>query len=202
MKQILSVLFLVSTLRGASMDRWRELVLDEATPADAERQLGKPIGDKLERMPVYPIDRWFSDETKKKSLRRLSYRVDGFKETQLFFRDGKLVGITLILAEQIDPSGLENLYGIKFRPYFSPGAESLTGRLRHSGDVAQFPPFYNLVADGDRAVVNAYVKRSALSTAIGGSQTVGNGYPGRVVSVQLISRSLVNRGGRGAELLQ
>lgn len=55
-------------------DRWRGLVIDEATPEIVIAKLGKPVKDEMGRFPRGVMGDLFSAKTKEKKFRRLDYK--------------------------------------------------------------------------------------------------------------------------------
>jgi hypothetical protein len=52
-------------------DRWRGLIIDEATPDDAIKLLGKPKKDKIDALKIFGITDWLSKQIKEKKFRLL-----------------------------------------------------------------------------------------------------------------------------------
>ncbi len=190
-------------------DRWRGLVLDQSTPADAKRVLGDAASDKPDRLFISHVNKWFQPGLNKKSLRKIAFgRVEGFDKVDLYFREGKLVVIQLDPHEKIAPTALPRIYGIEFAPFVSGLDEAFNPRQfeRNQGKVypKTFPDFYSLVAVSPASVVAAYVANtgfgSMMKQGLGVTDTAGGGFPGTVHHIQLISRTLENR--QGADLLK
>ena len=204
------VLFAVgaSAQEGPRPDRWRGLVLDEATPEDAGHALGKAASDKEDRLFIRNIDKWFVKGLNKKALRKMQFKeVQGFDKAELYFLDGKLVVLQLDFKKEIAPNALANIYGIEFRPYVSGFDESASPRdyERNSGRVypKTYPLIYNMVAVSERAIVSADVHNSGAGfyfrQSMGAHDDAG-GFPGKVRQIQMISRRLENH--EGADLLK
>lgn len=183
--------------------RWRGLVLDEASPGDAIRILGKPVSDKPDRLFVQNIDRWFVKGLNKKTLRKMQFKgVEGFDKADLYFVDDKLAVIQLDFKKEIAPNALANIYGLEFRPYVSGFDESASPRdyEQHAGRVypKSYPIFYNMVAVSERAILSADVHNSGVGSVLRKSAGIKDGeggLPGKVSKIQLISRRLENREG-------
>ncbi len=73
-------------------DRWRGLIIDEATPDDAIKLLGKPKKDKTDSLKIFGIQDWLSKQIKEKKFRLLGYeKPEGLDFVWLGFLDDKLV---------------------------------------------------------------------------------------------------------------
>lgn len=83
MRYIALFLMLAMPALGQTSDRWRELVIDEATPEQAAERLGKPRSDK--RVGKGEME-----------MRVLHWeRTEGFDDVKLYFKDGTLAMIYL-----------------------------------------------------------------------------------------------------------
>jgi hypothetical protein len=188
---------------GAKPDQWRGLRLDESSVDQAIQALGKPVSDKQDGAAIRPIQRWFRPDLGKKIFRDLTFKeVEGFGRVDLYFLDEKLAMIQLQVKSGVLPTALQNIYGLEFQPMMSGFEESMGVVERHQGKAypKSFPSFYNVVAVGPTAVVNAYVRNdgigAVLSKSFGsGIDTAAGGFPGKVGAIQLISRRLENRAG-------
>lgn len=211
MKRILIAVFFLVISAGViagqedrpQPDRWRGLVLDQATPEDAIRVLGQPESDKPDRLFIEGIGRWFRPGLNKKALRKLRFKKPaGLDSADLYFEGGKLAVIQLDFEKEITPTALANSYGLEFRPIISGFQEagSPAHYERHKGQVypKRFPDHYVIVATVPASILAANVGNmgGALKAMIvTGADTAGGGFPGRVRSLQLISRRLENREG-------
>lgn len=156
----------------ARPDHWRGLVLGESTPEDTMSVFGEPQADKVDRLFIRRIDKWFVPGLRRKTLRKQTYKsMQGFDRVDLYYFEGRLAVIQLDFAKKIDPNALSNIYGLQFAPFSDP----------HN------PVDYSLVATSDKAVICATVSK------------VGPG-SGKVRLLQLISRQLENR--QGLDLLK
>lgn len=187
----------------AKPNQWRGLMLDEASEEQAIQTLGKPAADKEDGIAVRPIQRWFRPDLGKKIFRRLSFKeVEGFRNVDLYFLDGKLAVIQSQVRADVRPTALKNIYGVEFQPIMSGFEESMGVVERNQGKAypKSFPIQYNLVAVAPRVVVNADVLNggfgAALQKSLGsGIDTAGGGFPGKVATIQLISRRLEDQTG-------
>jgi hypothetical protein len=186
---------------GASPDRWHGLFLEETTPEQAIQALGKkPASDQPNRLLIRRVDKWFAAGLRGKTLRRLAFReIQGFSHVDLYFHADKLVAIQLAPKEKMAPTILPDIYGISFKPVQSGAEKMFSGRA---------PVGYGLVAVSDRTVILAEVYESAFGSVMRRSTGVRDPdtgyYPGKVGSIQLISRTLEDRSAlkHGADLLK
>ena len=185
-------------------DRWRGLILDSTSPAEAASTLGSVTSDKLDRLFLGPLRKWFTPGLNGKTLRKQSFKaVDGFEQVDLYYRNEKLVVIQLMVAKPVAPTALKNIYGLEFEPCIDGIMEGFRPQdfERHAGRTypKTFPSAYSLVAVSEHSIVSAGVSNSSLGSvmlqSMGARDTAGGGFPGKVKSVQLISRTLENRSG-------
>src|SRR3954452_23357334 len=118
MKTLLALLLLTISISAQSPDRWRGLILDESTPADAIKILGEPQKDKdNQQMRMFGgVSKWLTKRQKEKVFRSQEFKLakgEGVEKAYLFYLDGKLVRIMLDLkAGEVSPNGLANIYGV------------------------------------------------------------------------------------------
>lgn len=185
-------------------DRWRGLVLDQSTPEDGIRILGKPAKDTTGSISADPINNWLTKRRKEKVFRTLIFnKPEGIDKATLSFLDGKLVMISLDVKKGISPEGLANIYGVPFQPLVDTLALALKPEdfERNQGKVypKTYPTVYSMVAVSEHSFVNAMISNvpsflGALAESAGVPDKPGS-FPGRVEFVQLISRTLENRDG-------
>ena len=185
-------------------DRWRGLILDQSTPEDAIRVLGRPAKDSMSRLPADPIGNWLTKRHKESIFRALEFKKpEGIDKAWLFFLDGKVVEIMLDVKKGISPAGLSNIYGIQFRPVIN--AMDIAFRPqdyeRNQGQVypKTYPTVYHMVGISSASFVTAMISNvpsfgGALAQSMGIPDAPGS-LPGRVQFVTLISRSLENKDG-------
>ena len=207
------VLFAAVLIQGGDTpqpDRWHGLILGETRPEQAVQLLGNPKSDKPDRLFIREIGKWFEPGLSRKNLRKQTFReVAGFDRVDLYYKDGNLVVIQLDPSrDQIQPSALQNIYGVEFRPFVDAFTESsFPGDFeRHEGRVfpRMYPLVYSVVAISPKAIIagrilNGGVGRSLRTLAVA-VDAPGSGFPGKVQYIQLISRQLENR--QGANLLK
>lgn len=187
-------------------DRWRGLILDQSTPEDAIKVLGKPISDKNDKFKPYPLDKRIS--TKGKTFRFLTFKkLNGVDEALLVFTDNKLVAISLKLREKIPAASLPNIYDVKFEPKISAVDQAFHPRdyEQNQGKLypSNYPATYFLIAITERSFVSVFIDNSSMSSVLLGSSrgSTGDGaFPGTTNVVQLISRSLETH--EGADVLK
>lgn len=187
-------------------DRWRGLIIDQSTAEDAIKVLGQPDSDKDESFRPYPFDKRIS--TKGKSFRHLKFKeVKGLDSARLVFTDNKLVCISLDLKEHIPASAIQNNYGIEFEPKIGAGSSSSNPRdyERHEGKLypKNYPAGYYLVGATPEVWIGAAITNSSFGSMMLGSSRGSTGagaFPGKAMSVIILSRSLENR--EGADVLK
>jgi len=213
MKRTLITLCLVLSILSVSVyaqsdnaqpDRWRGLILDQSTPDDAIRVLGKPASDRLGPVAVFKIQSWLTKRTKQKIFRTLEFKKpEGIDKAWLFFLDGKLVAINLDMKKGISPAGLSNIYGIEFQPMVGAADVGFRPRdyERNQGRVypKTYPTVYSMVAVSEKSFVDAMIANvpsfgGALTRSMGIPDQPGT-FPGKVEFVTLVSRTLENRDG-------
>ncbi|HYX29346.1 MAG TPA: hypothetical protein VE863_12345 [Pyrinomonadaceae bacterium] len=182
-------------------DRWHGLIIDQSTPEDAVKALGQPANDKDDSFRPYPFDKRIS--TKGKTFRHLKFKdIKGLNYAELVFADNKLVSISLNFKEKIPATAIQNDYGVDFEPKIG-GFESSSNPRdyeRHEGKLypKNYPPGYYLVATTERVWIGAAIDNSSFASMMLGSSrgsTGGGAFPGKAVSVIIVSRSLENREG-------
>jgi hypothetical protein len=195
---IFFTLILVPVSFAQKPDRWRELVIDEATPEQAIDKLGKPDADKIDSFRVYKIEEKFTKEIRDKKYRRLEYKtIEGLSKVILAFNNNKLVFIELN-PKKLDPNVLASAYGIEFTPTFDkiekglhPGNfEPGTGKQK----AKSYPVFYYLYGAGPTTHVLAGVGNSSIGSVLGAKSINDDlDFPGHVAYVQIISKTLENK---------
>jgi hypothetical protein len=187
-------------------DRWHGLVIDQSTPEDAIRALGQPVSDKNESFRPYPFDKRIS--TKGKTFRQLKFKeIKGLDSARLVFSDSKLVCISLDLKEKVPASAIQNNYGIEFEPKIGGIETSGNSRdyERREGKLypKNYPAGYYLVGTTPQVWIGAAIDNSSFASLMLGSSrgsTGGGAFPGKAMSVIILSRSLENR--EGADVLK
>lgn len=202
---LLTLLLSFSGQADAQPDRWRTLIINEATPDDAIKALGQPAKDSTERLRIFDLDsKWITEKQKEKVYRRLEFKAEGMKRAALFFDAGKLVMIELEPSKEPAASVLSGIYGVEFAPRFSGWAAAISPQdyERHEGKLypKTYPSVYSAVAVTDKVFVGALIGNTGMGAALRGSLGVADtsAMPGKVVRIQIISRKLENRDEAGA----
>jgi hypothetical protein len=181
MKCLLILLLLPISLFAQS-DRWKGLVIDEATPESTVRILGPAKSDEPKDHWHLLQNRWFMDGIGRK-LRTLKYKnVEGFSDVRLKFdTNDKLVVIHLEPKERIPTSSFISSYAdIEFR--FDTELKFLTDLDRpRDGNPPRPRNTYMLIGATSKTAVMANVWVD-------------------VQLIQIVSRTLVNT--KGADLLK
>jgi hypothetical protein len=182
----------------AQPDRWRGLIIDEATPEKAIETLGKPDRDKLDSFRVYKIEKILTKQIREKTYRRLEFKsVDGFDKVILAFDKEKLVFIELN-PKKLSPNVLEGAYGLKLQPLFDKFDVALhnDNYERDAGELKakEYPVFYYLFGKSPNAFILAGVQNASIGSVLGTSGVNdGISFPGKVALLQIISRTLENK---------
>jgi hypothetical protein len=204
--KILLLLFALSfsvfgqTSDKAQPDRWRGLIIDEATPQKAIEILGKPDSDKLDSFRVYKMDKMLTKQIREKKYQRLEYAsVEGFDKVILAFDKEKLVFIELN-PKKLSPNVLEGTYGLKLQPLFGKFEIALhnDNYERDAGELKakEYPVFYYLFGKSPNAFILAGIQNSSIGSVLGTSGiNDGISFPGKVKQLQIISRTLENKDG-------
>jgi hypothetical protein len=187
---------------GPKPDRWRGLVIDQSTPEDAIKLLGKPKKDKLEGVRTYPLNKRLTLDHNSKDVRRLSYeKLEGMKQADLYFKDGKLVLVEIQPEKKIEASAIARIYGITFTPKVS-AAEFGFSTETHKGNSypVDYPPNYYLIGLSDKTYVSAQVTTGVGGIMFGSRRgKIGEGddagFPGQIIRIQIISRTVENHEG-------
>ncbi len=205
MLAILLALLLSAAQSDVHPDRWRTLVINQATPDDAIKVLGKPEKDTTDRLRIFDVDpKWITEKQKEKVYRRLEFKAEGMKRATLFFADGKLVVLDLEPEKEPLASALRSIYGVEFAPRFSGWAAAANPQdyERREGKLypKTYPSVYSAVAVTDKVFVGALIGNTGMGAALRGSLGVADssGMPGKVARIQIISRTLENKDGADA----
>lgn len=214
MKKLLQLLLLLTVpaltqeTEGPKPDRWRGMIIDESTPEDAIKGLGKPKEDKIDRIRVFDVDsKWISKKQGEKIFRKLKFeKPQGFDKAELSFLEGTLVLIDLDFEKEIQASSLSRIYGIQFVPKISGFQEGMFPKdyERNEGRVypKTYPSVYSLVAVTEKVFIGSLVANNSFGSILRqgmGARDTGD-FPGKSARIQIISRRLENRD--GAEVLK
>ena len=181
-------------------DRWRGLVIDAASPDDAIAKFGKPKADKITSLPVSGVRVWLTKEIKNKKFRMLAFKkVGDANSAVLGFLDDKLVFI-VFETKDLAPSALSAAYGIDFSPNFDGVDVALSPENfeRTQGKIypKNYPATYDLIGVAAKTFICAGVSNAGFSAILKQSIGVADSklaFPGKVLVVQIVSRTLENR---------
>jgi hypothetical protein len=196
---------------GPKPDRWRGLILDQSTPADAIKTLGTPKKDREGGLRTYPLNKRLVLDHNSDGYRKLTYEdLEGIKSATLVFRNDRLVLIELHPKQKISATTLPNLYSIEFVPKVGQMETAMNPRNyeRNQGRVypKNYPVVYYLIAQTQTSYVSAMIENGGLGNILMGSSrgqagaADTGGFPGSASIIQIISRKLENR--EGADVLK
>lgn len=206
----LSILLITAfTIAAQSQpDRWRGLIIEESTSADAIKILGQPNEDKKSVPGGTLIIKW---QSKKRAAdgRMFQYKkIEGFKDVKLFFdKDDKLVTIMLEPKKDLTPQELLASYPeLDFRTGNEVVSPSDLDRPRDNLQVpTKFAVWYVLVGANQKVIVSAGIGNAVgnVTSSLFGNipdRQGGRTYPGEVKIISLSSRALVAP--QGADILK
>lgn len=183
-------------------DRWRGLVIDEATPDDAIKLLGTAKKDKTDALKIFGIRDWLSKQIKEKKFRVLEYeKIEGLDSVKLGFLDDKLVFINLD-PKKLPTNALTRAYGIEFAPHFSGIDVAFSPRNyeRNQGKLypKNYPSVYDMIAVSEKTFICAAIDNSSFGSIFKEAMGVPDSnisFPGKVLYLQIVSRKLENLDG-------
>jgi hypothetical protein len=198
--------FAQDTPEGPRPDRWRGMVINETTPTAAIEVFGKPDSDKIDRLRVFDVDgKILSQSLKEKDCRHLEWKkLDGVKQAILSFKNDKLVRIFLWLPKEkaIAAASLPGTYKLDFRAKTDSMTEGLFGPIGGSPLSGRkhvtYPSVYSLIAQTDKTWVTASIDNASWKHVLVGDGDTSSGtgaFPGKAITVQIVSRTLENRDG-------
>ncbi len=183
-------------------DRWRELILDEATPEQVLEKFKNPKADKPNQsFRPLKYNEWFNVKNNK-NFRLIHYEnIEGFKDAKLFFLDNKLVVIQLE-PEKLGASALAQSYGVDFEVLVSGISKALSpqdfDRDKGKAYPKRFPDFYEVMHKAEKSCIFAGIANNSVGSILGrgiGLEDDSNSLPGKVSMIQLISRKLESNSG-------
>lgn len=200
----------------ASLAVWRGLVIDHSTPDDAIRLLGSPSSNKMTALSVNLIDRWLDAKHKEKIFTTLTFKkAQGLEGAQLSFLDNKLVMLRLDTKAYDDPNWIDpDRLAMMFAAEFTPLVKFLSKRMPSLKDYSpekerapkkDLDGMYDMLALTGRSFIIARVDNGAFgrSSLTRGSwqrrdkelkeMSAAGEYPGEVMFIQIVSRSLTAR---------
>lgn len=180
-------------------DRWRGLIIDEATPDDAIKLLGKPKKDKTDSLKIFGITDWLSKQIKEKKFRLLGYeKPEGLDFVWLGFLDDKLVFIKLE-PNKLPANALARAYGIDFAPNFNGINVAFNPKNyeRNQGKLypKNYPAIYDLIAVSEKTFLSAAVDNGGFGSILKEAMGVPDStisFPGKIMYLQIVSRKLEN----------
>jgi hypothetical protein len=184
---------------SAQPDRWHGLVIDEATPDDAIKLLGKPKKDKTDSLQIFGIKDWLTKDIKQKKYRVLGYeKTEGLDSVLLGFLNDKLMLIKLD-PKKLPTNALARAYGITFAPNFNgiDIAFNPKNYERNQGKVypKNYPAIYDLIAVSEKTFLCAAVDNGGFGSIMKEAMGVPDstvGFPGKILYIQIVSRKLEN----------
>ncbi len=183
-------------------ERWRNLVIDQSTPDDAMRTFGRPVSDQFEDFKPYPLNKWIN--TTGKSFRQLRYKNSpGLGSVRLVFTANLLVAVMLDPDKRTPATVIANSYGIEFEPKLNgidaSAVSSQTEQRASQLEPQSYPPNYFLLGTTSKVwIVFGIDNSSAASLSPSPSNTTGaRAFPGKAMSMLILSRSLDSRVGSG-----
>lgn len=207
MKTLLACLLLTVSICAQDQpqpDRWRGLVLDESTPAQAIATLGQPKEDKTDRLRVFEVPgKWLSKRHEEKTFRLLTWeKLDGMNKVEAGFDGERLVLLALFPKEQPAAAALTGIYGMPLTPRVGVYETAFPADFeRNQGRVypRTYPSAFALVGVASRVFVGALVMNAGLGSILRNSAGVSDGdIPGKVKRIEFVSRALENRDGAAA----
>jgi len=139
-------------------DGFRGLILNQTTSEDAVKMMGQPASDKVDHLNVSKLSKWLDPKHKEKIFRQLAFKKIGdFSLIELSFLENKLMMIELEFKKSVEPSRLDNVFGVEFAVL---GAQA--GPFDLPNEPGKYPvrflptlyPFvYNLVGISDKAFI-------------------------------------------------
>jgi hypothetical protein len=183
-------------------DRWRGLVIDEATPDEAIKLLDKPKKDKTDSLKIFGIQDWLSTQIKEKKFRLLGYeKPEGLDFVWLGFLNDKLVFIKLE-PKKLPATALVRAYGIEFAPNFNGINVAFNPKNyeRNQGKLypKNYPAIYDLIAVSEKTFLSASVDNGGFGSILKEAMGVPDSpisFPGKITYLQIVSRKLENLDG-------
>lgn len=183
-------------------DRWRGLIIDEATPDDAIKLLGEPKKDKIDSLQVFGIRDWLSKQIKDKKFRLLGYeKIEGLDFVWLGFLNDKLVFIKLD-PKKLPTNALARAYGVEFAPNFDGINVAFNPKNyeRNQGKLypTNYPAVYDLIAVSEKTFLCAAVSNGSFGSILKEAMGVPDStisFPGKIIYLLIVSRKLENLDG-------
>jgi len=187
--------------RQAQPDRWRGLILGEATQEQAISALGAPKDSKPRKIRIQKIGDWLSKDIKQELPHLRWEDVAGMKSVDAYFLDGKLVALDLILKAEVRAAALESIYGVEFKHLISNAGRIAAGPGAYQRDGGETfsnteEAAYHVGAKAERSFLVAWCEvgfGEGLKRAYGAG--TDSARAGKVRNLQIYSRAVENRDG-------
>jgi len=178
-------------------DGWQGLTLDQSTPEDAIRTLGRPISDKIDRLRIHIVDKWITPKHEQKIFRILTFKnVGDAKQAKVAFLDNKLVRILIDYKEKQFPAeDLKEVFGLDFvlieGAIPSSSTPSMYEGQKESCVREVYPAAYFTLGVTPRSLIFAFVGRGGIKGAFEQANNLKTKKPGSLLHLDVISRTLV-----------
>lgn len=199
----------------AGKDHWQGLTLNVATSDDVRNTINLKAKEKTTNLPILLIGKWLDEKHKQKIFKNIYFEnVNGYPSVDFSFLDNKLVMIRLDVSAysrgydfRADPNQLKALFGVEFTPL----TKFLTKRMpelsaydpeKERASAKDLDLMYDLLAVTESSFIVARINNGAFY-GVGDSfgEALGsrgkkrkdegqNRYPGKVMYIQMISRSI------------
>ena len=198
---ILTLICFSICAQPAQPDRWRGLIVSETTPEQAVSIFGHPKEMKPKKIYIQKIGDWLSKDIKRELPHMRWEDVAGMKSVDVYFLNGKLVAIELLIKAEVRAAALESIYGVAFKHLISNAGRIFAGNGAYQRDRGETysnkdEVAYHVGAKAERAFLVAWCE---VGFGEGIKREYGAGTddsrPGRVRLLQIYSRILENRDG-------
>ncbi len=195
--------FAIAQENQSRLSKDKAFILQETSPEQAIKILGKPQSDKSEKIDVLYIGKWIDEKYKKEKCRSLFFdKFEDLGKVKLTFFNEKLVAINFLLEKEVPASLLSAVYKVQFIPIFNEfGIKESVGefdKLPRNVSVAKFPRQYYLVGTGKTSVIAAKVFSSSELADNMRRENVGvtminkpQPITGSAVEIQILSRTIL-----------
>lgn len=192
--QILLFLLLFCYSVSAQPDRWSGLIINESTPDDAVRILGKVSKDKIGTLKIKKIDSWLSKEKMDEKYRILEFnKVKGISKVILAFNNNKLIFIELSHPWDLKPEELRALFQIKFFTIYS--SDDISGEPKGSFPKAKRNGSYFTVFNNsfEKLWYRIAVSDNTFLVSTLSKGLINSDFNPDLERVQIVSRKLENK---------
>lgn len=191
---------------GPQPNRWHGLILDHTTMEQAISALGQPKENKPRKIYVQKIGDWLSKDIKQELPHLRWEDMHGMKSVDAYFLNGKLTALDMRLKAEVRAAALESIYGVEFKHLISNAGRIMAGPGAYQRDRGETfsnkeEGVYHVGAKTEQSFLVAWCQ-------VGFGEGIKRGYgagtdstrPGKVVLLQLYSRTVENRD--GADILK